>query len=121
MKNKILILAIFSLIVLSGCTQNNVNAVDFDMKFNDVNEQNHTATFSVTGYPNKKEFNQIDQVIKDSMKNYDSSEEYTINVYSNEENIKKDSNPFYGTVTYQNGHITSDNLKEPSDQEYFDL
>ncbi len=122
MKNKFIVL--FSLLIfvvtLSGCqaTSNPISDNDFDMKFNTLDKENNVADFIVFGYPNEEEQAQILEVVTSSLKNQEVKGSIKVNLYSNFQDLKKEKEPFYGTLEYENEKITKNNLNIPAQEEY---
>lgn len=122
MKNKILafLLAFGLVLTLSGCG----NQVDpalveeqFSAEFVSLNKEEDTAEFRITGYPDEKEFQQIEKVVLDSMNNQDLDKnvEFDVSVFSNRDTGEA---PMFGMVKYKDSKIIENNLKEPTEDQY---
>ena len=114
MKKIILCLLI---LVLSGCQEAfNINAYAFNVEFSQLNKDENTATFLVTGLPNEEEFKQIPEVVLNSLNNQDLKNKITVYVKTiknlNGEQLD------YGTMTYENGKIIQQNLNNLSLEQY---
>lgn len=122
MKNKTFLVLFSSLFILFGCTQSvdeEIATVDFNMNFIELDKEQKTAKFQVTGYPNEEEFAQIETVIKDSLKEENLEGTYKILVYSDKDDVTTNE-PFYGTLTYEAGEIEDNNLNEKTETEYLE-
>lgn len=121
---KIIIAALFSLIVLTGCggeltPEEKAIQIDFNMNFDTLDNEQHTANFVVKGIPNDEEFLQIEEAILNSLnaQDLDTTNTYLVKVYSNKQDIKSDS-PAFGTLQYRDKSITSNNLKNITPEKY---
>lgn len=106
--------------MLSGCG----NQVDpalteeqFSAEFVFLDKEKDTAEFKVTGYPDEKEFQQIEKIVLDSMNNQklDKNVEFNVSVFSNKDTGEI---PMFGMVKYKDGKIIENNLKEPTEDQY---
>ncbi len=120
---KILIFIVLLIPVISGCTANNAEVEaaksDFGMNFTELNNEKHEATFVINGLPNKEEFAQVTDVITDSMKDQKVEGTYKVKVLASAQDEKQD--PIYGTVSYKNGKLSDNKLKNITIEQYVEL
>lgn len=114
---KLLMVCTLCISVLSGCGSATINDVSFSMQFNQLNKDDATATFTVTGLPNDEEFAQISQVIVDSLKAQElkPTERITVTVKSPDLNGRHID---FGTCVYQDGKIVENNIHNITEEEY---
>lgn len=105
----------------TGCTQqeNPIEAIDFNVTFNELNLEKNYADFIVYGYPNEREFEQIPVIIKSSLDKQNVKDGIKVNVYSSLE--EEENNPFFGTATYTNNELKTNKLKQRTEDEYLKL
>ncbi len=117
---KILILIVLLIPTLAGCgketPEDQAQQSQFSINFDSIDKEKKTAVFTVNGYPNEDEFAQVETVIIDSMKNQKVEGNYTVSVYSKVQDGEGD--PTYGTVIYNDGEITENNLENITVEEY---
>ncbi|MFV0288785.1 MAG: hypothetical protein ACK5HR_04965 [Mycoplasmatales bacterium] len=119
MKNKIFSSLLIILFVLTGCTTTNpIEENQFKIEFSEMNFKENTADFIISGYPNEDEQKQVIEVINDSLKEQQVTQETTINLYSDLQN--KEQAPFYGTIKYKNQEVDG-NMEMPSEEDYLDI
>ncbi len=121
MKNKFLGLSLILFLILASCgtPDNPIEEIDFDMDFIELNLEEKTARFSVEGYPNETEFEQIANVIVDSLDAENVSDKIDVSVYSDQQ--VSDSDPFFGTAVYEDGELVENNLDQNSEENYLDI
>lgn len=115
---KLLVMMVLLVGLVSGCGKTTtVNDISFNMQFNQLNIDNSTATFTVSGLPNNDEFNQIPEVIVNSLKTQKikPNTKITVTLQSPELNGKTLS---FGTCVYENGQIIDNQIKNVTEEEY---
>lgn len=115
---KIIVVVMMLMVVVTGCSslKENTEALtsNFNIEFSVIDNEKHTATFKVFGLPNEEEFNQIDDVIIDSLKDVAVKDmDYTISVVGEDEKIIN-----YGTVIYNNGELKDNKLVNITKETY---
>lgn len=114
MKKIILCLLILT---LSGCQEAfNVNSYAFNVEFSQLNKDESTATFLVTGLPNEEEFKQIPEIVLNSLNYQDIKDKIT--VYIKTIKNQKGEQLDYGTLTYDNGKIIQQDLNNLNEETY---
>ncbi len=121
MKNKLLGLVLILSLVLASCgtPANPIEEIDFDMEFIELNKEEKTARFSVEGYPNETEFEQIANVIVDSLNKQSITGKIDVSVYSDQQ--VSDMEPFFGTAVYEDGELVENNLNQNTEENYLDI
>ena len=108
------------LFILSGCSNIKVENIKFDVEFSQLNNDNKTAKFSISGVPSELEFKQIETIVNDSMKEQNlGNQNYLVGVYSNLQN--NIGTPAFGYVEFESGKIKTNNLKNITSEEYLNL
>lgn len=122
---KILMMIMVVGITLTGCGELTAEDIamqsKFDVSFTELNNDKLTATFDVAGLPNEDEFNQISTIITDSLESQklESNQLYTVNVYSDGQDMT--AAPDFGIVTFKDGGIVDNNLKNITVDQYLSL
>ena len=117
MKKTLSIIMLIALVV-SGCGTTAVNGEDFNVEFKVMNKDEKTAQFIIIGLPNQEEFNQIPEIIKNSLSSQELTDEIFVTISSDEKNGKVLE---YGTMIFYNGNIISNNLFNQTEEAYADF
>ncbi len=120
MMKKLLLLIVLLIPALTGCgnsaDETTAMQSEFNVSFNKLNKENKTAKFTVNGFANEEEFNQLETIIIDSMDEQDVTGDYTVKVYSQIQD--NEGEPTYGTVHYNNGKLSKNELANITIEEY---
>ncbi len=120
MMKKLLLLIVLLIPALTGCgnsaDETSAMQSEFNVSFNKLNKENKTAKFTVNGFANEEEFNQLETIIIDSMDEQDVTGDYTVKVYSQIQD--NEGEPTYGTVHYSNGKLSKNELANITIEEY---
>ena len=113
-------LIIFMVVLLTGCTynQNPIVENEFSMTFDELNLEENTTDFTIIGYPNDDEKEQIINIINDSLEDVEDSDVIEVNLHSDlEENSEE---PFFGTLKYENGELNGE-INNKTEEEYLEI
>ncbi len=120
---KLLLLALIMLPVLAGCAKQSDEEIamqsEFNVTFDAIDKEAKTAEFTINGFANEEEFAQVETIITDSMDKQEVKGKYTVSVYSQVQ--KSEGEPTYGTVTYEDGELSDNNVKNITIEEYIAL
>lgn len=117
MKKLFLMLGLM-IVTISGCGNvKSINDIAFDVEFTQLNKDDDTALFTISGLPNDEEFKQIPQVIVDSLnaQNLKPNEQIRVTIKSVNLNGKELD---FGSCVYQNGELIENNIKNASEDEF---
>lgn len=123
MKNKYKILSILLIFsfIFTGCSINEKSPIEsnqFNVVFDSIDYEQSKASFTVTGYPNDEELQQLSIIINDSINSQKVNEDIKVYVYSDLQDTE--NKPFFGEYKFKNGSLTSD-IVIPTSEEYIEL
>ncbi len=120
---KLLLLVVLMMPILAGCTSESneklANESEFSVVFENMDFEHNIANFTVNGYANDEEFDQINSIVVDSLKNQDTIGTVKVNVYADAQ--ADDEDPIYGTANYEKEKLKNNEIKNISVDEYIEM
>ncbi len=120
---KFLILVLVMIPFLSGCTRGSdqkiANESEFSVVFENMDFEHNIATFTINGYANEEEFDQLNSIIIDSLKNQSFTDTVTVNVFAQAQ--ADDEDPIYGSAEFENGKLKNNEIKNITLDEYISM
>lgn len=109
----------FASFSLYGCKKNShtVNDINFSMEFKTMDKDNDSALFIVSGLPNEEEFNQLSDVVVNSLTAQNIPADKIINVTLQSPEIDGKTISF-GSCQFQNGKIIKNDIKNVTEEKY---